>query len=55
MARRIKYQFPCLYNGVDYEKCPNNNKGMCRTIYYTYPINLLHVFDGKNHIKCLCG
>ena len=51
----MNYSFPCLYNGKDYEKCPNNDNGMCRTIYKQFPFNLLHEFDGKNFIKCLCG
>ena len=51
----MEYKFFCLYNGVDFEKCPNNNKGMCKTVYTSFPINLLHKFDGKNVIKCLCG
>ena len=51
----MKYRFFCLYNGEDFEKCPNNDNGMCKTIYYAFPKDLLHPFDGKNVIKCLCG
>ncbi len=51
----MNYKFPCRYNGVDFPKCFNNDNGMCKTIYKTFPINLLHEFDGKNFIKCLCG
>ena len=51
----IKYRFFCLYNGIDFEKCSNNENGMCKTIYYQFPFNLIHNFDGKNCIKCLCG
>lgn len=55
MTNEMNYRFPCLYNGIDYKKCPNNENGMCMTIYKSFPINLLHEFDGKNFIKCLCG
>ena len=49
------WRFICQYNGQHFEVCPNNNNGICRTKYKDYPINLLHNFDGKNVIKCLCG
>ncbi|MBY8983416.1 MAG: hypothetical protein KGD57_10725 [Candidatus Lokiarchaeota archaeon] len=49
------YQFKCLYNGLIYLKCPNNENSLCQTIYKEFPFSLLHKFDGKNIIKCLCG
>ena len=47
----------CLYDGVHYGLCPNNNNGKCKTIYKTMEgfFLLFHKFDGKNYIKCLCG
>lgn len=48
-------RFKCLYNGIDYPKCLNNDNGLCRTNYNEYPYYLIHRFDGKNNIKCLCG
>lgn len=48
-------RFKCLYNGIDYPKCPNNEKGLCKIIYLEYPYHLIHKFDGKNNVKCLCG
>ena len=47
----------CLYDGKHNSKCPNNENGLCRTIYLTLKsfIILFHKFDGKNYIKCLCG
>ncbi len=50
-----EYKFFCLYDGVHYPKCFNNDNGLCRTTYLTFPYHLLHPFDGKNYIKCLCG
>jgi len=44
------YRFKCKY----YD-CPCNEKGLCLTIYITFPCKLLHKFDGKNYVKCLCG
>lgn len=49
------YRFHCRYDGFHYEKCPNNNNGICKTKYKELPIKLLHSFDNKNIIKCLCG
>lgn len=48
-------KFLCLYNGVDFPKCFNNENDKCKTDYLSYPYNLIHRFDGKNNIKCLCG
>ena len=47
----------CKYDGIHYPKCPNNENGLCRTIYLTIEgFKLLcHPYDGKNYIKCLCG
>ena len=47
----------CKYNGKDYELCPNNEDGVCMTIYPTIEAFcfLYHKFDDKNYIKCLCG
>ena len=47
----------CLYDGIYYEKCPNNENGICKTIYLdlnSFCI-LFHKFDKRNYIKCLCG
>lgn len=44
------YRFYCKY----YD-CPCNQKGICKTKYTDLPIDLLHEWDGKNIIKCLCG
>lgn len=55
MVINMEYRFPCLYNGIHFPKCLNNENGMCKTIYTDFPYNLLHEFDDKNHIKCLCG
>ena len=49
-ANKEGYKFICKYY-----KCPNNQNGLCKTLYKTLPIDLLHEFDGKNIIKCLCG
>lgn len=49
------YRTICLYNGYLFPKCPNNENGLCMTNYLTYPYSLIHRFDGKNNIKCLCG
>lgn len=53
----INIRAKCLYDGVHYEKCPNNDNGLCRTIYPSIEafMFLFHEFDGKNYIKCLCG
>jgi hypothetical protein len=53
----INLRAKCLYDGVYFEKCPNNENGLCRTIYSTIEsfMLLFHDFDGKNYIKCLCG
>lgn len=49
------YRFKCKYDGINFDACPCNENGLCRTVYQTFPISLLHEFDGKNYIKCLCG
>jgi len=49
------YIFLCKYDGLNYQKCFNNYNGICKTIYSKFPFNLLHSYDGKNIIKCLCG
>ena len=49
------YRFKCLYDGDHNEKCSNNEKGLCKTVYLDFPTKLIHEFDGKNNIKCLCG
>jgi hypothetical protein len=49
------YRPICLYDGIHYEKCPNNENGLCKTKYQSLPRHLYHDFDGKNAINCLCG
>lgn len=49
------YLFLCRYDGLNYPKCFNNHNGICRTIYLSFPFILLHSFDGRNIIKCVCG
>ena len=49
------FRFKCLYDGIHNPKCPNNENGLCKTVYKDWPEDLLHPFDGKNYIKCLCG
>lgn len=49
------WRFYCQYDGKHFNKCPCNDNGICKTKYKSYPYNLLHNFDGKNTIKCLCG
>lgn len=49
------YRFLCKYDGLNYPKCFNNDNGICKTKYTKFPFHLLHSFDGKNIIKCLCG
>ena len=51
----MNYRFKCLYDGIRYDKCSCNENGLCRTIYKEFPKDLIHDFDGKNYIKCLCG
>lgn len=51
----MSYRFTCKYDGKDFPKCPNNEGGLCRTVYLIYPKILIHPFDGKNEVKCLCG
>ncbi len=53
----INLKAKCLYDGIHSPKCPNNENGLCRTIYLTLEAFMLlfHKFDGKNYIKCLCG
>lgn len=53
----INLRAKCKYDGIYYEKCPNNENGLCRTIYCSIEsfMFLFHEFDGKNYIKCLCG
>lgn len=48
-------RFYCRYDGNNFEKCPNNENGLCRTKYLYFPNVLIHKFDKKNCIKCLCG
>ena len=47
----------CLYDGIHFEKCLNNDNSICNTVYFTLEsfCSLFHEFDGKNYIKCLCG
>lgn len=49
------HRFFCKYDGVHFDQCPCNEDGLCRTRYLSYPATLIHPFDGKNTIKCLCG
>lgn len=49
------WRFRCRYDGDHYALCPSNDHGLCRTVYLLFPWNLLHEWDGKNIIKCLCG
>jgi len=49
------YIFFCKYDGLNYSKCFNNHNGICKTLYSKFPFHLIHSFDGKNIIKCLCG
>lgn len=47
------YRFYCRYDGFHYEKCLNNENGICKTKYKDFPLILIHKFDNKNIIKCL--
>lgn len=53
----INLKAKCLYDGIHYEKCSNNQNGLCKTVYLSFKAFklLYHPFDGKNYIKCLCG
>lgn len=48
-------RFYCRYDGKHFEKCSNNENGICKKKYLFFPEILLHPFDKKNYIKCLCG
>lgn len=52
---RRYYRSVCLYNGVVYPKCQNNENSLCMTRYFKRPRHLYHKWDGKNAVKCLCG
>ena len=53
----VNLRAKCFYDGIHFIKCPNNDNGICRTIYPDLKsfILLFHEFDNKNYIKCLCG
>jgi len=44
----------CLYDGVHYLKCSNNDNGLCITELETVPKHLCHYPDANNW-KCPCG
>jgi hypothetical protein len=49
------YHAICLYNGLNFKKCPNNINSICQTGLLELPRNLYHKWDGKNGWKCPCG
>lgn len=53
----VNLRAKCLYDGINGKKCPNNENGLCKTIYPDIKSFkfLCHEFDGYNYIKCLCG
>jgi len=49
------YHAICRYDGRMFQRCPNNEKGLCKSATPCVPKHLCHEPDAKNNWKCPCG